>query len=173
MTHNPAARRATAARALELSLALARKAGWRLEVAGPALSTPFTSYLYVDSAQLLLVPTAAGLSHATRLVEAAVREARSDALIVSTAAPAPAFAFARWAQRDTRWHLPVTPWLGADGELWIVAPGPSAAASYSAGLTFLLAPRPTRDLPAPWQTDVERRAGMRRAATWLAALTRS
>ncbi|WP_156167247.1 hypothetical protein [Sphingomonas sp. Ag1] len=170
MTHEPATRRAAAARALKLSLAVARQAGWRFEIAGPALSMPFAGYLYVDSARLLLVPTAAGLTDAVRLVEAAVREARSHALIVSTADSEPAFALGLWERADTRWHVPVTPWLGADGKLWMVTRPLSTAAPEVAGTSFPLEPNPARGLAAPWHTEDERRAGERRATTWQDAL---
>lgn len=57
MIFGPAARRGAEARASTVALAIAAKAGWRFAHAGPALATPFAGYLYVDTVQLLLVPT--------------------------------------------------------------------------------------------------------------------
>ena len=92
-------------------LAIAIKAGWRFEAAGPVLSTPFAGYLYVASAELLLVPTSAALPFATRLVEQTTREARSDALAVSCTGDEVAIALGLWSAAGTRWTVPVRPWL--------------------------------------------------------------
>lgn len=167
MTYDPAARRAADACALSVALAIAAKADWQLERAGPSLATPYAGYLYVHTSQLLLVPTSAGLPYAVPLVDGAVREARSDALIVSTAGAAPTFALGLWNRSRTLWQVPVMPVLGADGVLWMVTTLSGAA---PAGTAFPMRRGLIADLPAPWVTAADRVAGEKRAAAWLAAV---
>jgi hypothetical protein len=167
MTFDPAVRRAAEARALNVALAIAGRAGWQFERAGPMLATPFAGYLYVHTSQLLLVPTSAGLPYAVRLVDGAVREARSDALIVSTADAQPAFALGLWSRSGTLWQVPVTPVLSANGVLWMVTTLSGVA---PAGTAFPMRRGRIVDLPAPWETAADRAAGEKRAAAWLAAM---
>lgn len=161
MTYDPA-RRAAEARALTVALAVAQKAGWRFERAGPVLSTPFAGYLYVDTAELLLVPTSAALPFATRLVEQATREARSDALVVSYTDGKISLALGLWSAAGTRWTVPVQPWLGDDGALWLAFDDGDAAWRLRSGR--VVADR------APWRTPHERDAGHTQAAAWIAGL---
>ena len=163
MTQDLATRRAAEARALSVALAVAAKAGWRFEAAGPVLSTPFAGYLYVASAELLLVPTSAALPFATRLVEQATREARSDALIVSCTGTEIGMALGLWSAADTRWTVPVRTWLEGDGALWLVPDRGDAAWRLRPGRVVAAA-------TSPWCTPQERRDGERRTAGWLTGL---
>lgn len=163
MTQDLATRRAAEARALTVALAIANKAGWRFEAAGPVLSTPFAGYLYVASAELLLVPTSAALPFATRLVAQATQETRSDALVVSCTGEKIGMALGLWSAASTRWMVPVRRWLSEAGALWLTADDGDVA----------LPLRPGRVVAAatlPWCTPQERRDGERRAAGWLTEL---
>lgn len=161
-TRYPAARRATEARALTVALAIAHKAGWNVAPAGPALSTPFSGYLYVAAAELLLVPTSADLPFAVRLAEQATREARSDALVVSFTGQDEAgpvrLALGLWSSAGTRWTAPAQPWLGNDGTLWLGSDRIRATS---------LRPRRIAAEPVPWRTLLARQDGEARAAGWL------
>ena len=169
MTHNPAHRRAAEARALAAALAVANRAGWHLTRTGAALSATYGNYLYAYLPELLLVPTSAGVPFAARLADGAVREARSDALVVSAAGPEIAFALALWSSAGTRWQVPVVPWLGTDEVLWMVT-GENRAPGGAGGTAFPLRARRLVDEPAPWATARERAAGEERAARWLASV---
>ena len=129
------------------------------------MSTPFAGYLYVASAELLLVPTSAALPFAIRLVEQAVREARSDALVVSCTGEGDTLevrlALGLWSSAGTRWTSPVPPWLGEDGTMWLAADDDEASP---------LRPRRVAAAPAPWRTPHERDDGQQRAANWFAEL---
>ncbi len=163
MTQDLATRRAAEARALIVALAIANKAGWRFEAAGPVLSTPFAGYLYVASAELLLVPTSAALPFAIRLVEQATREARSDALVVSCTGKEIAMALGLWSAAGTRWTTPVRPWLDEVGALWLAGDHGDAAWRLHPGRVVAAA-------TSPWCTPQERQAGQHRAAGWLTGL---
>lgn len=170
MIYDPAQRRAAEARALAAALTIAARADWRFDRPGTSLSTPFAGYLYVDVAQLLLVPTSAALPFARRLVDGAVREARSDALIVSSAKGQLAFALGLWSSAGTTWHMPVTPWLGDDGVLWMVADDDAAPDTAPADIGFSLRKGRIVAEPTPWLTPLGRAAGENRATTWLAGM---
>ncbi|KQN89955.1 hypothetical protein ASE95_14545 [Sphingomonas sp. Leaf231] len=173
MTHNPAARWAAAARALSVALAIAKRANWQFEHAGPNLSPPFAGYLYVHVAQLLLVPTTAGLPFARRLVDAAMREARSDALIVSTADAEPAFALGLWGRSQTRWQMPVQPALHEDGDLWLtIDDAEPIAGEMQANRAWLLQRCPVTTRASPWATPADLADARKRAAAWLALVIR-
>ncbi|MBB4088125.1 hypothetical protein [Sphingomonas carotinifaciens] len=173
MTPNPAARWAASARALSVALALAKRADWQFEHVGPTLSTPFAGYLYVHVAQLLLVPTTAGLPFTRRLVDAAMREARSDALIISTAAPELTFALGLWRRSQTRWQLPVVPALHEDGELWLTVDGADeVAGEMQTDTAYLLQRSPVMARASPWATPVELAEARSRAEAWLALVIR-
>lgn len=153
---------AAEARALQLALAVAARVGWRFD-RGPLPTTSFAQFLYVDAAQLLLVPTSAALPFATRQVEPVVREARSDALIVSSAGEGtPVFAMATWARSETVWTQPLLPWLADTSELWLV-PDVDGATPFAFHLVDALHHVAT----VPWVLASERQAGLDRAAAWM------
>ncbi len=157
-------RAAADVRAQTLALALAETIGWTVDRAGPALSTPFASYLHVPSAQLLLVPTTAGLDFARRQDEPATRLCRSDALILSLPENGrPLFAFATWARSATCWTLPLLLWLGTSGEPWLVPTGENGDR-----LGFRLVDALHSAGRVPWEDHATRRAGLDRATAWLA-----
>ena len=167
MFTDPAGRQALQARALLASLCIAAKADWSFEHAGPALSTPFAGYLHVDAAQLLLVPTTSGLPFARRLADRATREARSDALIVSCIPvprgnPVILLALGLWSLDGTVWQVPVWPWLGHDGTLWL-----GHASRKLPSQAWALRKARLRAEPAPWQTPREHDGGRARALGWL------
>lgn len=155
-------RAAAEARALQMALVLAAKAGWHFG-RGPLLETAFTQFLYVEAAQLMLVPTTAGLPFARRQLDPVVRETRSDALIVSRAHQcAPVFAMATWARSETVWASPLALWLAESGAAWLV---PSSDDGDRLG--FELANRLHRLGGLPWVLAGERAAGFGRAARWM------
>lgn len=159
-------RAAAEARALHLALVLAAKAGWRFD-RGPLPHSSFTHFLYVEMAQLLLVPTTAGPEFAVRQVEPVVRETRSDALIVSLPdQAAPVFAFATWARHETVWTTPLVLWLTETGEPWLVP-----AAAEGTPLGFRLGNALHHAAPVPWASAFERAAGIGRAAAWMETVT--
>lgn len=150
-----------------VALAIAAKANWSFERPGPTLSTPFANYLYVSVAELLLVPTSAGLPFARRLADRAVREARSDALVVScTTAPSGLprvlFALGRWSLDGTAWSLPVWPWLTRDGGLWLAPPIRGVDVE-----VWPLRQCRLRAEAAPWATLRDQDAGRARAIGWV------
>ncbi len=155
-------RAAAEARALHLALVLAAKTGWSFD-RGPLPRSSFTQYLYVEAAQLLLVPTTSGTEFAVRQVEPIVRETRSDALIVSLPIDGqPEFAMATWARRETVWTTPLALWLGEAGEPWLI---PAGADSTSLG--FRLVNALHHAAPGPWAFVGEREVGFGRAAAWM------
>lgn len=154
-------RAAAEARALQLALVLAAKAEWRFD-RGPLPRSSFTHYLYIDAAQLLLVPTTSGTEFAIRQVEPVVRETRSDALIVSLpGGGTPALAMATWTRRETVWTSPLALWLSETGEPWLVPTDTDGA------LGFRLVNALHHASSVPWAFAGEREAGLGRAAAWL------
>lgn len=133
---------AAEARALTMALAIAPKVGWRFD-RGPLPATSFAQFLYVEAAQLLLVPT-------------------SDALIVSSAGTEITLAMATWARRETVWSQPLTLWLGDGGQAWLV---PAMADSDLLG--FRLSNALHHAAATPWKFASERQAGLNRAAAWM------
>jgi hypothetical protein len=59
-----------------------RTARWSVDRVSAVFNLPFANYLYVERAQLLLIPTARNLADEMASVDRAEREARSDALII-------------------------------------------------------------------------------------------
>ena len=159
-------RRHVGGRGLQLVYALAGKVGWTIDSVGPALSTPFAGYLHIPSAQLLLVATVAGLDEAIRQVEPATRTCRSDALVLSVAdGETPMFVFAAWSTTGTIWTQPLVLWLNEAGETWIVPPRGKLD-----GLGFGLVDALHRAAHVPWDDAAAHRAGLDRAAAWLARI---
>lgn len=155
-------RAAAEAGALQMALVLAAKAGWRFG-RGPLPQTTFTQFLYVEKAQMLLVPTTAGLAFARRQLDPVVRETRSDALIVSRPTKGtPAFAMATWGQTETIWNSPLALWLTQTGAAWLVP-----TADVGDRLGFELADGLHHLAGLPWVRADERAAGFARAARWM------
>lgn len=156
-------RAAVEASAVQMALVLAAKAGWRFG-RGPILDQRFASLLHVERAQLLLVPTTAGLPFAARQLAPVIRETRSDALIVSRPTDgAPTFAFARWGLAETRWFAPLTLWLAESGAAWLTPPPVDHDE-----LGIELVDKLHRIAGLPWTSPAERLAGYRRALEWMA-----
>lgn len=155
-------RAAAEARALTMALALAAKVGWRFG-RGPMATSAFAQYLYVETAQLLLVPTSSDLPFAMRQVGPVVRETRSDALVVSrTGEGPPVFAMATWARRETIWTEPLALWLAETGAAWLVPPPGS-----DDPLGFELVDALHQVAGVPFVLADERDAGFARAARWI------
>ena len=158
-------RAAAEARALRLALALAARVGWTFDRYGPMLPTAFAGYLHIGRAHLLLLPTVAGLDFARRQVEPATRACRSDALVVSLPDDGtPCFAFATWARTATSWMEPLALWLSQAGEPWLVPCGDDGRLGVRLVDALHCAAR------VPWESDAARRAGLDRAAAWVAEL---
>lgn len=162
----PAARRAAETRALMAALSIAAKADWRPKPVGPTLSTPYAGYLTVDASRLVIAPTSAGLPFAVRLASGAMREGRSDALIVSCvsdsmARPTLLFALGRWSSSALRWMSPAWPYLAVDGALWLMP-----ARRETGGRAVPLVAGPLFARPAPWATIADQDAGQARAIGW-------
>lgn len=167
MTDGPAARRAAEARALAATLAVAGLEGWSLRRGDTSLDLPFTHYLYVESAQLLLVPTIRPLPAEIRTVTPGTRLARSDALVVRVD-PAQPFkvelALGLWGRDAIRWVAPVMLWQRSDIGTWLL-PDP-----YLQGVRdtcFSLRGGRLRAGPAPWRSEAEMRVGCMNVAVWL------
>lgn len=135
------ARRLSEAEVIGASLALVKHAGWAIHKnAQVSLSPDFWNYLYLPTPELLLVPSIDVSEGARFPITRAVREARSDALVISirkgragerqTAAD-----LAVWSSRGVHWFGPFLPWLGDSGEVWLVPDVASAkhAASFRLG----------------------------------------
>ncbi|WP_375429470.1 hypothetical protein [uncultured Sphingomonas sp.] len=167
MTSNPAEPHAAAACALLAALAVARGARWSPAPIGPVLPRPFSDYLCAESAQLLLVPSAAPLERVMAVVATAMRRTRSDALIVSSSGRPEAgvrLALGIWRLSENQWHAPMSLWKAKAGPLWLV-PNP-----YHAGVRrdcFLLQNSRLRPVEAPWRDGTEHRSGRVRASAWL------
>lgn len=172
MTYDPAQRQVADARARDVALAVTTHVSWHAVPVGPMLSPAFASYLYVDTAQLLLVSTGAALPLACQLADRAAREARSDVLVVTgDHGDSVAFALGLWSRHGVRWQCPVMPWLGDDGLLWMVAIGQGSAGAPPDGTAFPLRRGRLVDEPAPWASSPDHAAGEQRARRWLAGVT--
>ena len=166
MTDLPAARRIAETRALMVALAVAAKADWHAKPVGPSLSKPYSRYYHVEASRLLLVPTSAGLPFAQRLAEGAMREARSDALVVScvtdpTTGPTFLFALGRWSSAELRWMRPAWPFLAMDGRLWLTPPRCETGKR-----AVPLVAGPLQATCAPWASVTDQDAGRARAIGW-------
>lgn len=155
-------RAAAEARALQMALIVAAKVDWHFG-RGPLPQTAFTQFLYVEAAQLLLVPTTAGLPFAMRQLAPVVRETRSDALIVSRPDQGtPVFAMATWARTETIWTSPLVLWLADTGAAWLV---PSTGDGDQLGFELVNGLHHLAGLP--WVLADERVAGFARAVCWM------
>ena len=167
MTHQPASRQAAEARALIAALAIASEARWSLERAGPVLDPPFSNYLYVERAELLLVPTSDTLEHQMAVTGRAMREARSDALLIR--APTPnarrvELAVGIWALTKIHWLAPMTLWRPQGQPLWLM-PDPYLAAVRH--VCFRLEDGRLLAAAAPWADLHEQRVGQAQGEVWI------
>lgn len=154
---------AAEARALRVGLAIAGRARWRVERPGPALPLPYGAWLYVATAELLLIPTAGALPFALAGAERDMRAARSDALVVALdPATGPTFAFGEWSSDTCRWTRPLGAWLSTEGDPWLRAAPGHAGYRLSPGRLM------RRRLPSVDPEAVQ--DGSVRAADWLMPL---
>lgn len=120
------ARRVSEAEVIGASLALVKHAGWAIHKnAQVSLSPDFWNYLYLPVPELLLVPSIDVSEGARFPVTRAVREARSDALVISIrkgrAGERQTTAnLAVWSSRGVVWFGPFLPWLSDTGAVWLV-----------------------------------------------------
>lgn len=167
MTGSPAARRAAEARALAAALAIAALEGWSLRRDDLSLELAFAHYLYVEAAQLLLVPTIDPLPTEMAAVTRGTRVTRSDALIVRVNPADPRkveLALGLWGRDETRWLAPMALWQRTDLGTWLV-PDP-----YLKGVRadcFAMHGGRLRSSPAPWRSVAEMRVGRTQVAVWL------
>ena len=154
-------------RSLLAALALARHARWCLAHVGPVVAKPFSQYLYVDAAQLLVIPSSMPLERTMAYVGVGMRRTRSDALIVSAPGRPGGeirLAVGIWGRRENRWHAPMALWRETTGPLWIV-PDPYHAAVRRD--CFPLHPGRLRASGAPWSDGEHHGAGRLRAHLWI------
>lgn len=171
MIQDPGDRRAAEARALLIALAVARAAGWPLARRGPVLDASLSNHLYVEVAQLLLVPTVVGLERQIAITDRGMRQTRSDALIVATdphvGEGAVTFAAGIWGRRGNAWHKPHLPWLCDRGALWLV-PADLDEGSAEQPPAFPAVDGRLKPTAIPWRSPAARAHGLRRGEEWLA-----
>ncbi|WP_332746798.1 hypothetical protein [Sphingomonas sp. ZB1N12] len=156
--------RAAHARALVGALRLAEIAPWSFHKWALALSPPFCSYLYVASAELLLVPSVNSGPRDMQIVGRGMRDARSDALIVSPNLDddgqlALRYSLGIWHRDANAWYGPLLLWMASSGELWLV---PDAAANADRTCFRLTSSRFSQG-EVPWRDAAERSTGLCRA----------
>lgn len=162
MNNMTAARQAGEARALLAILTIARQAAWSLNNAGPALSPGFANYLYCADAELLLVPSVSELDWQLRRTNSAMREARSDAIIVTVGPRFDELRFAvgLWTLARNLWAAPAWPWVDRNG-LWL-------GCDDLPGEAFPIRQGRLRREPAPWADAAAKMRGRIKADAWLA-----
>jgi hypothetical protein len=161
------ARRVSEAEVIGASLALVKHAGWAIHKnAQVSLSPDFWNYLYLPEPELLLVPSIDASAGARFPVTRAVREARSDAMVISirkgrSGERQTIAHLATWSSRGVFWFGPFLPWLGDTGDLWLVSEVNSSAqvASFRLGDGRLSAKA------APYHEQVDRCRGLANART--------
>lgn len=163
MTNDNHARRIAEAHTIGASLALVKKAGWTIHKhATVALAEDFWNYLYVPEPSLLLVPTIKDPSPLRGVVGGAVRQARSDALVVSVVkTPAgerqTSIRICLWSCVGAHWYGPHLPWMSATGDLWLV---PDHRAPVDAEPSFRLSDGPLTPIDAPFGNALDRYRGL-------------
>lgn len=119
------------AHVVDATAMLAAKAGWTINrTALIALSPECWAYHYVPDAELLLVPTVGSHRLMFRATETAMRQARSDALVIGIGKagngdPQIFASICMWSSQGAHWDGPHLPWLGRDDALWLI-PDPRA-----------------------------------------------
>lgn len=163
MTQFPAGRQSPQARAQEAALAVARLATWPTDQVGLKLDRRYAHYFYVDKVDLLLVPATGSLLTTLPIVDRAMLDARSDALVVSIHAKSRAVSLALglWNRHENDWHAPMRLWTRSEVGVWLV-PDP-----YHAGVRRacfrMLADRRLIAGPKPWRSAAEHRHGCEHA----------
>lgn len=126
---SPRARRLAETHAIDAALTIARQFAWTFDGTAPVILGPsMQTFLYIDSAQLLLIPSIDHTGSERRQVDVLMREARSDALLVKIGrtrdGQVQVFAqIVLWSRRGNRWTGSHLPWVGDNGEL-MFAPDP-------------------------------------------------
>ncbi len=161
------------ARALSGALALAERAGWTFDRKTPLmLRPPFSNYLHVAAAELLLVPSIDPSRGDLAIVDRGMREARCDALVVkaSTAGkPMLYCAVGRWRRHQNLWCHERRPWLDEHGHIWLVAEHVWAEDAETSIL--LLGPKRMQVASVPpWPYPHEMAPGFERADAFLRAI---
>ncbi|MEN2786755.1 hypothetical protein ACFOKI_01350 [Sphingomonas qilianensis] len=167
MNYNPDVRRAAEIRALTATLAIAGQARWSIGRVGPVLDLPVANYLYVDRAQLLLIPTSSALPRAMAVADRAMRQARSDALIIRAVNGHPdkiELALGQWKLTENQWYMPMTLWHRSRRPLWLVPDPYHVAVRHEC---FELHDATMRSAAAPWAGLHEYREGLDQGAAWM------
>ena len=157
------------ARALSGALALAKRAGWTFDRAAPLmLPPPFSNYLHVAAAELLLMPSIDPSRRDLAIIDRGMRKVRCDALVVkaSTAGkPMLYCAVGRWRRDQNLWCHERRPWLTEQGQIWLVA---EHAWAEDARTSILLGPKRLRVASEPPRSCArEMAAGFERADAFL------
>lgn len=163
MTNDIHARRIAEAQVIGASLALMTTAGWTIRKdATTELPRDFWNYLYVSEPALLLVPTIEDPRGLRGTVGSAVRQARSDALIIyigkTTRGERQVSALVSlWSSLGVHWYGPHLPWLSQTGDLWLV---PDPRAPVDAEPSFRLAGGPLEPRSKPFANTIDRYRGL-------------
>ena len=162
------------ARALSGALAIAERAGWRIDRSVPILPIPFRNFLHIAAAELLLVPSIEPSRGDLDTVERGTRIARCDALVVKASSIGSRTlycAVGEWQRHGTVWHHVRRLWLSRTSEAWLV---PDPAEPDESDAIFRLSPgrlrpmRPARLSAADGGCDLK--PGLARADAFLGAV---
>lgn len=157
------------ARALSGALALADLAKWRFDRSSSLiLRQPFSNYLHVASAELLLVPSIEPSRGDLDVVDRGMREARCDALVVKVSSegkPLLSCAFGRWQRAGNEWCHERRLWLTRFGQAWLV---PDPVWAEDSNTAILLGPKRCQIASEPPARDDDEAArGFARADKFL------
>jgi len=170
---SPRARRLAETRAITAALTVARQFEWAFDRTAPVILGPtMQTFLYIDSAQLLLIPSIDHTGSERGQVEMLMREARCDALLVKVgrARDGQVQVFAQivlWSRRGNRWTGSHIPWAGEGGEL-LFAPDPNE--TYAEPAWFAMRNDRIVSILPPCSNDREFADGIARARTLFADL---
>lgn len=163
MTNDTHARSIAEAQVIGASLALMTTAGWTIHKdATTELPRDFWNYLYVSEPALLLVPTIDDPRGLRGTVGSAVRQARSDALVVSIGTTArgerqTSALICLWSSLGSHWYGPHLPWLSQTSDLWLV---PDHRARVDPEPSFRLAGGPLEPRSKPFANTIDRYRGL-------------
>lgn len=120
------------------------------------------AFHYVPTAELLLLPVHGPHSKAFAPTTSAVRQARSDAILVSLGHAASGerqvfTSICMWSSIGVIRYGPLLPWLSPSGDLWLV-PDPRARADEEPSFRLTLERLVPTRLPAT--NDLDRRRGL-------------
>ncbi len=127
-------------RALSGALAIAQRAGWRIDRSVPILPAAFRNFLHIAGAELLLVPSIEPSRGDIDTVERGTRVARCDALVVKASSIGHRTiycAVGEWQRHGTVWHHARRLWLSRSNDGWLV---PDPAEPDESGAVFRLSP---------------------------------